>query len=57
MPVLPQVATIDGDLTPASKQGSPELVAHADSPSLSMQAPGYLLHSETSREPVISQMS
>jgi hypothetical protein len=57
MPVLPQVATIDGNLAPPSKQGGPELVARADRPSLPMQAPGYLLHSEISREPVISQMS
>jgi len=54
MPVLLQVATIDGNLPPPSKQGSPELVAHADGPALPMQAPGYLLHSNTSREPFSS---
>jgi len=57
MSVLPQVPAIDGNLTPISKQGGPELVAHADGPSLPMQAPGYLLHSETTREPLVSQMS
>jgi hypothetical protein len=53
MAVLPQVTTIDGDLPLLAKQGGPELVARTDNPSLPMQAYGYLLHSDTSREPFI----